>query len=425
MRRFRAGALALVPCVAALTVTACGSSGGSGATKNPTGPVTLTWWHNGTTDPLKTVWADVATEFHKAHPNVTIKVQPIQNEQFQTKMPLALRSDNPPDVFQQWGGGNQATQVRSGKVMDITQAASGWLKDLGAGAQGWQTNGRQYGVPYDLHVVGFWYRKDLFAKAGIASPPQTMDELDADVSRLKAKGITPMAIGSKDRWPDAFWWEYFAVRECPSETLKQANANIDFSDPCFVKAGNDLTSFLATKPFQTGFLGTPAQEGSSSSAGLVANGKAAMELQGDWEPGVMVALTDDKQFKSKLGWFPFPSVPGGKGQPGVALGGGDGFSCSTKATSACVDFLKYIVSPAVQTKLVKSGVALLPANKQAASAVTDPVVKVVQAYQQQAPYIQTYFDIAMPQAPGQALDDAIANFFAKPGSPDAIPSAVK
>ena len=35
-------------------------------------------------------------------------------------------------------------------------------------------NGKQYGVPYDLHTVGFWYRKDLFAKAGITSPPTTM-----------------------------------------------------------------------------------------------------------------------------------------------------------------------------------------------------------------------------------------------------------
>ncbi len=48
---------------------------------------------------------------------------------------------------------------------------------------------------------------------------------------------------------------------------------------------------MATKPFQTGFLGTPAQVGAGSSAGLVANGKAAMELQGDWDPGVMSALT--------------------------------------------------------------------------------------------------------------------------------------
>ena len=429
MRSSRAGgALVLVACTAAVALPACGSSsdgGGSGAAKKPGGPVTLTWWHNGNTDPLKKVWEGVAADFHRAHPNVTIKVQPLQNEQFQTKMPLALRSSSPPDIYQQWGGGNQASQLRSGKVMDLTQAVSGWIKDLGAAAQGWQTNGRQYGVPYDLHVVGFWYRKDLFAKAGISSPPTTMDELNADVAKLKAKSIAPIAIGSKDRWPDAFWWEYFAVRECATDTLKTAMANIDFSDPCFVKAGDDLKAFLATKPFQTGYLGTPAQQGASSSAGLVANGKAAMELQGDWNPGEMAALTDDKKFREKLGWFPFPSVPGGKGDEGVALGGGDGFSCTTKATSACVEFLKFIAGPDVQKRLLQAGAAVVPANPEAASVVTDPTIKTVLDYSKQAPYIQTYFDIALPTATGQTLDDAVASFFAKPGASASIPSSVK
>src|SRR5919197_3855508 len=114
------GALVLAACMAAVALAACGGSSGgsSGATKKPTGPVTLTWWHNGTTDPLKKVWEGVAADFHRANPKVTIKIEPIQNEQFQTKMPLALRSSNPPDIYQQWGGGSQASQLRSGKVMD-------------------------------------------------------------------------------------------------------------------------------------------------------------------------------------------------------------------------------------------------------------------------------------------------------------------
>jgi hypothetical protein len=65
------------------------------------------------------------------------------------------------------------------------------------------------------------------------------------------------------------------------ETLKQAMSSINMSAPCFTKASSDLTAFMNTKPFQTGYLGTAAQQGAGSSAGLVANGKAAMELQGD------------------------------------------------------------------------------------------------------------------------------------------------
>jgi raffinose/stachyose/melibiose transport system substrate-binding protein len=420
------GALAVVACAVMALIAACGSSDDNdgSASKKASGPVTLTWWHNGTSDPLKGVWQTAAAGFHTANPDVTIKVEPIQNEQFMTKVPLALQSSNPPDIYQQWGGGQEATQIRSGKVMDITQAASSWLDQVGAAAAGWQVDGKQYGVPFSLHVVGFWYRKDLFEKAGISSPPKTIDELNQDVAKLKSAGIAPIAIGGKDRWPDAFWWEYFALRECSTDTLKTAMKNIDLSDPCFGKASEDMQKFLDTKPFQAGFLGTPAQQGAGSSAGMVANGKAAMELQGTWEPGTMAPLTSDKKLNSKLGWFPFPAVDGGAGDPGVALGGGDGFSCTTKATQACVDFLKYVTGPEVQKKLVSSGAAALPVNPAAASAIKDATVQAVQKYAGAASYIQTYFDIALPTDAGQALDDAVANFFAGKGDGEAIVKSV-
>jgi raffinose/stachyose/melibiose transport system substrate-binding protein len=430
MRRIGTRGVLAIAAVAAVAapIAACGSSSDSGGSstsaKQPSGPVTLTWWHNGTADPLKSVWSQAATGYHAAHPQVSIKVQPIQNEQFTTKVPLALQSSDPPEIYQQWGGGQEATQIRSGKVMDLTQATSSWIKQLGGAAAGWQVNGKQFGVPFSRHVVGFWYRKDLFDKAGITGTPKTMADLNADIAKLKAANIAPVAIGSKDRWPDAFWWEYFALRECSTAVLKSSMTAIKLDDPCFTKAGNDTKAFMATKPFQAAFLGTPAQQGAGSSAGLVANGKAAMELQGDWEPSVMAALTKDKGLNSKLGWFAFPAVAGGAGDPTTTLGGGDGFSCTVKATAACADFLKYIDSAEVQKKLVTTGAISLPVNPDAASAISIPAVKDVLGYSQSASYIQTYFDIALPTSNGQALDDAVANFFAGKGSPDSIPKSV-
>jgi raffinose/stachyose/melibiose transport system substrate-binding protein len=337
---------------------------------------------------------------------------------------VALQGGDPPSIYNQWGSGAQATQVKSGKLMDMTQAVSGWIGQLGNAAKGWQTDGKQYGIPYDLHTVGFWYRTDLFQKAGISSPPATMDDLNADVAKLKAAGITPISNGSKDQWPDAFWWEYLAIRECASNTVINAINNQKTDDPCFVKAGQDLKAFLDTNPFQNGFLGTPAQQGAGSSAGLLGNGKAAMELQGDWDLPTIIPLTRDKQFASKLSWFAFPSVNGGQGEPGATLGGGDGFSCTTKAGPACPDFLKYIASAEVQTKLVTTNTATLPANPAANAAVKDATLQLVLKASQSSPFVQTYFDQALPTAVGNALNDAIANFFAGKGSPEDIAAAV-
>jgi raffinose/stachyose/melibiose transport system substrate-binding protein len=427
MRKFRRVEKLAVSGLTSLALLCAGATAAAAAphhANSASKAVTLTWWNNATTGVLLNVFNNAATAFHAANPNVIIQNVPIQNEVLQnTKIPLALQSSNPPDIFQQWGGGREATEITSGKLMDMTQATGAWIKTIGSIANGWQVNGKQYGIPYDLHVVGFWYRKDLFAKAGISSPPTTTAQLESDITKLKAANIAPIAVGSKDKWPDAFWWEYFALRECSTSTLKSAMKAINLSANCFVKAGNDLQAFMKTNPFQAGFLATPSQQGAGSSAGMVANGQAAMELQGDWDPGVIDSLTTNKGINSDLGWFPFPTVPGGAGDPTTVLGGGDGFSCSTQATSACVRFLEYIDSASVQKQIAGAAVGL-PVNASAASALSVGAEKGVLNYYKNVNYLQTYFDVAFPLNVGQAIDSAIANFFAGQGNSESIIQAV-
>jgi len=432
MRGSRKPAIVATAVAAALTIAACSSSSSSStsstsasSSSGSSAKVTLTWWNNGNTQPLLGVWQSVVAAFHAAHPNVTISMNPIQSDLFTTKMPIALKSDNPPDIFQQWGGGQEATQYTSGKLANLSSLASGWISELGEAAAGWQVNGEQYGIPYDQHVVGFWYRKDLFAKAGITSPPTTIAQLESDDAKLKAAGITPISLGGGSRWPDAFYWEYFAVRECSESVLQSAIKAVNMSAPCFTQATKDLTAFMATNPFQGGFNATQAQTGAGSSAGLLANGKAAMELQGDWETSVVPALTSDKNIISQLGWFPFPQVPGGAGAPTAVLAGGDGFSCTTGASEpACAEFLQYIDSTPVQEELVQKAGVGLPANSAAESVLTNPALQAAAKAHDTAAYQAEYFDIAFPTDQGQALDTALANFFAGKGSNETIINSV-
>jgi len=395
-----------------------GCSGGSGGSGD--GKVTLTWWHNGNQDPLKGLWESVAKEFEKAHPNVTVKVTGYQNEDLQkTLIPNALRSNNPPDLFQAWGGGELKDQVAAGYVKDISADVKDELASIGPTASGWQIDGKTYGLPFSYGIEGFWYNKDLFAKAGITSAPTTLDELDADVVKLKAANITPISVGAGDKWPAAHWWYNFALKDCSPDTLKKAQSKHVFDDPCFVKAGQDLQAFLKTSPFNEGFLATPAQQGAGSSAGLLANGKVAMELMGHWEPGVVGGLTPDKKVPTWLGWFNFPGIAGAAGDPTAALGGGDGFACSKNAPPECVELLKYILSPDVQKRFAESG-AGIPTVKEAGSAVTDPNLQAVLKGKQDASYVQLWLDTAYGTTVGGAMNDGIVNLFAGKGTPEDV-----
>ena len=148
---------------------------------------------------------------------------------------------------------------------------------------------------------------------------------------------------------------------------------------------------------------------------MVASGKAAMELQGDWDPSVMQGVSTNKNLSSELGWFPFPAVSGAKGDVTAVLGGGDGMSCTTGAsTSACAAFLQYLDSTPIQMQLIKVASPGLPANPAAVSAITLPAEQTAAAADKAASYTATYFDTAMPTQPGQNLDNAVANYFASP-----------
>jgi raffinose/stachyose/melibiose transport system substrate-binding protein len=427
MRSSRALAVAALAVATATAAAACSSggsssspstsAGGSSGSASTTAKVTLTWWNNATNQPLLGIYESAIKGFEAQHPNVTITNVPIQNELLQdTKIPLALEGNNPPNIYQQWGGGVLGQQVTSGKVANITSDVSSWIGNV-SGASGWQANGQQYGVPVDLHVVGFWYRKDIFKKVGI-TVPTTLTQLESDDTKLRSAGYAPIAVGSKDRWPDAFWWEYFALRDCPQATVNSAIKSESFSASCFGQASTDMAAFLKTNPFQTGFLGTSSQQGAGSSAGMVASGKAAMELQGDWDPSVMEGVSTNKNLSSELGWFPFPQTPGSAGSQTAVLGGGDGFSCTGTQTQAqaCAEFLQYLDSPSVQAQIVGPGQTGEPVLTSESSAITLPATQTAAAYFKTAAYQELYFDTALPTKPGQNLDTAIANYFSNPTS---------
>lgn len=416
---------------AALLLAACGGGSSGGTTASSGGgagaKVKLVWWHNANTEPGLSFYKKVADEYTAAHPNVTIEQVPMQSEDMKSKLRVALQSPTPPDLFHQWGGGQMKEQVDAGKLMDLTEATSSWIGELGSSVGNWQSGGKTYGIPFSVGAVGFWYNKQLFTKAGITAPPATYSELIADAGKLKAAGIEPIAIGGKDKWPVAFWYDYLAVRTCKSDVLTNAVQTLKFDDPCWVEAGNQFKKIVDAQPFNKGFLGTSAQQGAGSSAGLLANGKAAMELMGQWNPGVIQGLTPDRKPlpDTTLGWFPFPSVEGAGGTQDGAMGGGDGYSCSAKAPKECADFLKFFTSADIQKQLATTVPGMLPTNKGAVSAVTNVNDRAVIDARDKAPFYQVYLDVAFGAAVGDSLNEAVTNQLAGKATPEQVVKAIQ
>jgi len=401
------------------------STSASGGASEPAKDVTITWWHNSNTDPGMSYYEKVAKDFETANPGVTIEISAMQHEDMLTKLDAAFQSGDAPDIYMERGGGELADHVEAGLTKDISDAAKDEIAKIGGSVAGWQVDGKTYALPFSVGVVGFWYNKALFEQAGITEPPTTWDDLYTDIDKIKAAGIEPISVGAGDKWPAAHYWYYFALRECSQQVLTDAVKSLDFSDPCFVKAGEDLQKVIAAKPFNKGFLSTPAQTGATSASGLLATGKVAMEMQGHWEPGVMQGLTEDKKgLGENTGWFSFPSVSGGQGDPAAQLGGGDAWAVSEKAPDQAVDFVKYLLSDEVQKGFAEQSMGL-PTNSTASQYVADPALAGLLKVRDSAPYVQLYFDTAFGAAVGGAMNDEIALMFAGKASPQDIVDATQ
>lgn len=412
---------------AVATVTLAGLAACSANTEAASGgDVTMTFWHNSTTGPGKAYWEATVADFEEANPGVTIDMQSIQNEEMDGKLQTALNSGDAPDIFMARGGGKLADVVAAGQAMDITDLVDDATK--AAVPEGvlsaFAIDDKIYGMPTAVLPGGIYYSGDLYAEAGVEGTPKTLDELDSAVDKLKGAGIDPIAVGAKDAWPAAHWYYFFAVRACSQDTLNTAAETMEFDDPCWLEAGENLADFVDTEPFNNGFLTTSAQQGAGSSAGLIANHKAAMELMGAWNPGVIASLTPDQKPLPDLGWFPFPEVDGGEGEPGALMGGVDGFTCSAQAPKdECAAFLNFFMQKEYQEGYAEA-FQTIPANKDAQEVVKDPaLLSIIEAYND-APYVTVWLDTLFGQNVGNALNKGVVDLFAGQGSAEDIVSGL-
>ena len=418
LTKFVAGSAAIL--VGALALSGCSA----GSSDSADGKVTLTMWHNSTTGDGKKYWDDTAAAFEKANPNVTVEIQSVQNEEMDGKLQTALNSGDAPDIFMARGGGKLADVVKAGQAMDLTSGLTDATKTaVGNSLSAFEIDGKNYGVPTAVLPSGFFYSSDLLTQAGITDTPKTIDELEAADEKLKAAGIAPIAVGAKDAWPAAHWYYNFALRACSQDVINEAAASRSFDDPCFEAAGDQLADFIATEPYNEGFLTTTAQQGAGSSAGLLANHQAAMELMGAWDPGVIASLTPDGKALPDLGWFPFPAVSGGDGGEGAMMGGVDGFSCFVDAPAACPDFLNFIAQKENQEAYAVA-FATIPASQEAQGAVTDPALLQLLTAYNDAPYVTVWLDTLFGQNIGNALNVAVVDLLAGQGDAKSIVTAV-
>jgi raffinose/stachyose/melibiose transport system substrate-binding protein len=389
-------------------------------------PVTIEWWHIQTTEPGKSMWQKYADDYVVLHPNITVNITVLENQAFKDRMTTVMQSGNPPDIFQSWGGGTMKAFTEAGLTKDITadlDANGGaWRNSFAPGALAvYSKDGKNYGVPWDMGMVGVWYNKDLFAKAGIAEVPITWTAFLDDITKLKAAGIIPISLGEKDSWIGMHIWAYLAIRLAGKTGLEAAiNRSGSFTDAPFVEAGKKLQQLIAADPFQPGYLG----DNHDAMQGHFGNGECAMEISGQWAPTVSAADSVDKKGVKNLGIFAFPAVEGGAGDVTDVMGGGNGFALGKNASPEAVDFVKFLTAPERQAELAAAGL-LIPTVKGGEAGLTDPNMIAVQAMFANATFFAQYLDQALTPAMGDVINAGVQDIFTGVKTPEQLAQAIE
>ncbi|OKP83110.1 extracellular solute-binding protein [Paenibacillus sp. P32E] len=415
----------------ALVLPGCGWGGNSAGTSPasqtpgdaPAQKVTLKMMHLWPADSSaqqNKLVGQIIDDYQKEHPNVTIKQEVLENEQYKNKLKVLSAANELPDVGITWAAGFMEPYVKGGLFAPLDDILYGeQLKDkfVAGTTEAYAVDGKTYALPIELNISPIYYNKDIFTKYSLRVPT-TYKEFKQIVRILSYNGVASIALGNKDRWTGSLWYMYLADRIAGSDTLKKAtDGSGSFDDPGLIKAAAEVQTLVDMNAFNRGFNGLSNEEGKSE----FVNEKAAMYLTGTWELPNFTTNPDIPQvFKDKVGFFKFPTVDGGKGNINSWVGGpgvGLFIAESSKVKEEAKAFVEYFVSKWGQDSVTTAGV--IPATKVDTSNSELPQLYVDLLNElNHASSITLFADVQMKPNAAQVHLDMIQALFGKAVTPE-------
>ncbi|MFC4507098.1 MULTISPECIES: ABC transporter substrate-binding protein [Streptomyces] len=331
---------------AVLFTAGCTGQASSGASDDASKDTTITFWHAWSApNEVKGVKALVAG-FEKAHPNIHVNVVGNMTDD---KINQALRGggSKAPDVISSFTTNSVGKFCSSGALTDLNP----FFKKSGIDANSTFPKAMNEYTQYELNrcavpllgdAYGLYYNKTAFEKAGIASPPKTWSEFEADAKKLTiTQGDSYKQLGFM---PNYHGWEttteHYMGQFGPSYFNASGKSTIA-TDPAVAdamtvqkKLVDELGGYKKLEKYRAG-LGDewgpkhPFQ-----------TGQVAMQLDGEWRLGMAL----DAKPGFEIGVAPLPVADDEVDQygKGYITGTIAGIAATSKKQNAAWEFVKYI-----------------------------------------------------------------------------------
>ncbi|MEV1143283.1 ABC transporter substrate-binding protein [Micromonospora sp. NPDC049799] len=289
---------------ASLTLAGCGGDDDAGPAagnggKDYTGPkVDLKLW-NGFTGGDGDIFKTLVNQFNTEHQNIAVSVATYQWEDYYNKLPGAASSGNGPDIAVMHMD-QLATFAARGVITELDDVAKTLELSEGDFAptvwKGGLYNDKRYGIPLDMHPLGFYYNKSVMQKAGLDpnKPPTTREEYTAALTELKKSGVQGF-------WVSPFQFTggmtfYSLLHQWGGSVFDAEAKNATFNSDQAVEACTWLTDMV-----KQGF--SPANVGQDADYLAFKSGKNAFNWNGIWQ-------INDLKKSSEIQWgvAPLPQI---------------------------------------------------------------------------------------------------------------------
>ncbi|MBG6059040.1 multiple sugar transport system substrate-binding protein [Cryobacterium sp. MP_M5] len=333
-----------------------------------------------------------AADFHKANPDITVKVEQLGWDDYWNKINTGFVSGENYDVFTSHLA-NFPEFMLNKQILPLDD----YIKADGVDLKGYQPgladlwkgdDGKQYGLPKDFDTIAMFYNKQLTDAAGLtADQLATLDwnptdggtyekaiahlTVDKNGVRGDEAGFDKANVATYGLWMEnsggsdgQTQWSFLAHTTGWDETNGAWGDKYNFDDPKF-QSTIDWWYSLVEKGYMPSF---EAQTGIGWSDQLTA-GKVAMASNGSWMTGAVFGATSDT-FTPAIA--PTPVGPSGK-RASMFNGLADNISATTKHPDQSWKWVKYLGSVECQSVVAKAAVvfpAIPAATDEAIAAFT-------------------------------------------------------
>ncbi len=324
-----------------------------------------------------TNWDELLAAFKAGHPDIEFEMEFLFDEAYHNKLQTMSVAGQLPDVIFLWPAKRTGYVTEKGQIKDLRPWIKGHEAEFVDGALNAQgANGEIYELSEQMTATHVMYTNEKLMKDLGLTFPKTLDELIAQGEKIRAAGLTPIAMTNKAGWQ---------MQSCLLSVLTERAGGLDwydkaisgqgasFADPEFVNALTVIDTLSKNEMFSPGVN----QSGYGAALTEFVTEKAVYYIDGGWRINNLVGELAEAQ-KEYVSLQTFPEIPNQKGKAGsTASVAGTGFGMNVNLegakAEAAWEWIWFYSGPEGAKIRQKNGA--LPAYKLPPNQDLDPMIK--------------------------------------------------